>query len=160
MIDEIVHVHVDTYRREIFFFQAEDGIRYLTVTGVQTCALPISPADALAVGVAQRPRDAGAGGGDGRKPRLLHEPGTRHVPGVGEHQHARSGVQLPERVRLLSWTGLHDSSWLMAGGGCADLVHGNLPRVVNTCEVSHASCSRGPCPGRPARGTSLASLMA
>src|SRR2546430_1946596 len=23
------------------FFQAEDGIRYLTVTGVQTCALPI-----------------------------------------------------------------------------------------------------------------------
>src|SRR2546430_10161763 len=25
-----------------FFFQAEDGIRHLTVTGVQTCALPIS----------------------------------------------------------------------------------------------------------------------
>src|SRR3989475_2988439 len=28
----------------LFFFQAEDGIRDLTVTGVQTCALPISPA--------------------------------------------------------------------------------------------------------------------
>src|SRR5580692_12646592 len=27
-----------------FFFQAEDGIRDLTVTGVQTCALPISMA--------------------------------------------------------------------------------------------------------------------
>src|SRR2546430_13406217 len=27
----------------IFFFQAEDGIRDLTVTGVQTCALPIWP---------------------------------------------------------------------------------------------------------------------
>src|SRR2546430_5368542 len=26
----------------MFFFQAEDGIRDLTVTGVQTCALPIS----------------------------------------------------------------------------------------------------------------------
>src|SRR5688572_33421361 len=26
----------------LFFFRAEDGIRYLTVTGVQTCALPIS----------------------------------------------------------------------------------------------------------------------
>src|SRR5699024_11917233 len=25
-----------------FFFQAEDGIRYRNVTGVQTCALPIS----------------------------------------------------------------------------------------------------------------------
>src|SRR5438874_12390582 len=27
----------------VFFFQAEDGIRVLYVTGVQTCALPISP---------------------------------------------------------------------------------------------------------------------
>src|SRR6266478_7963914 len=27
--------------RDFFFFQAEDGIRDLTVTGVQTCALPI-----------------------------------------------------------------------------------------------------------------------
>src|SRR5438128_12690722 len=27
-----------------FFFQAEDGIRDATVTGVQTCALPISTA--------------------------------------------------------------------------------------------------------------------
>src|SRR5689334_23821547 len=32
-----------------FFFQAEDGIRDGTVTGVQTCALPIS--DFLASGV-------------------------------------------------------------------------------------------------------------
>src|SRR3989475_3640407 len=31
-------------RSTFFFFQAEDGIRDLTVTGVQTCALPISPA--------------------------------------------------------------------------------------------------------------------
>src|SRR5436305_7442121 len=28
-----------------FFFQAEDGIRDADVTGVQTCALPISPRD-------------------------------------------------------------------------------------------------------------------
>src|SRR6266852_7525776 len=28
----------------VFFFQAEDGIRDATVTGVQTCALPICPA--------------------------------------------------------------------------------------------------------------------
>src|SRR2546429_6319749 len=28
-------------RRFVFFFQAEDGIRYVAVTGVQTCALPI-----------------------------------------------------------------------------------------------------------------------
>src|SRR5256886_7746934 len=30
------------FRSVFFFFQAEDGIRDLTVTGVQTCALPIS----------------------------------------------------------------------------------------------------------------------
>src|SRR2546430_5761372 len=42
-----------------FFFQAEDGIRDLTVTGVQTCALPIScrRTSTDAAGVA-------AGGGD------------------------------------------------------------------------------------------------
>src|SRR2546429_7115841 len=31
-----------------FFFQAEDGIRDVAVTGVQTCALPISDGAALA----------------------------------------------------------------------------------------------------------------
>src|SRR5260370_31783658 len=30
----------------VFFFQAEDGIRDSSVTGVQTCALPISPEEA------------------------------------------------------------------------------------------------------------------
>src|SRR2546430_12842220 len=39
-----------------FFFQAEDGIRDLTVTGVQTCALPISCERAV------RLRRAGRGG--------------------------------------------------------------------------------------------------
>src|SRR2546427_4621548 len=37
-----------------FFFQAEDGIRDLTVTGVQTCALPISCRTATAAS-ARRP---------------------------------------------------------------------------------------------------------
>src|SRR2546430_7133885 len=32
---------IDLSRECFFFFQAEDGIRDLTVTGVQTCALPI-----------------------------------------------------------------------------------------------------------------------
>src|SRR2546429_3762171 len=30
-------------KQKFFFFQAEDGIRDVAVTGVQTCALPISP---------------------------------------------------------------------------------------------------------------------
>src|SRR2546430_9173049 len=36
----------------VFFFQAEDGIRDLTVTGVQTCALPILlPVAGLLLGI-------------------------------------------------------------------------------------------------------------
>src|SRR2546430_13485437 len=45
-----MHIHVNNHNISrpmsiylfFFFFQAEDGIRDLTVTGVQTCALPIS----------------------------------------------------------------------------------------------------------------------
>src|SRR5258707_7271084 len=33
----------EEYQVVFFFFQAEDGIRDIGVTGVQTCALPISP---------------------------------------------------------------------------------------------------------------------
>src|SRR5688572_32109323 len=45
-----------------FFFQAEDGIRDLTVTGVQTCALPISggsAAGSVAIALSvRRPRNS------------------------------------------------------------------------------------------------------
>src|SRR2546429_10023106 len=35
---------------DFFFFQAEDGIRDVAVTGVQTCALPISlPVESIAI---------------------------------------------------------------------------------------------------------------
>src|SRR5256885_13197877 len=39
------NICVDCDRFSFFFFQAEDGIRDYKVTGVQTCALPISAAD-------------------------------------------------------------------------------------------------------------------
>src|SRR5260370_27571998 len=44
-----------------FFFQAEDGIRDSSVTGVQTCALPIWIDHHLAVRQPPRPHHAGAG---------------------------------------------------------------------------------------------------
>src|SRR5688500_19065312 len=49
-----------------FFFQAEDGIRDYKVTGVQTCALPISHGvlDDAAHGPDLRPGPAGAREGD------------------------------------------------------------------------------------------------
>src|SRR5256884_2616040 len=45
MINEIHALNlwrVVHWERSLFFFQAEDGIRDVAVTGVQTCALPIS----------------------------------------------------------------------------------------------------------------------
>src|SRR5260370_6310667 len=39
----------DSNKRCVFFFQAEDGIRDSSVTGVQTCALPILPAGGIDV---------------------------------------------------------------------------------------------------------------
>src|SRR6266478_6945563 len=68
-----------------FFFQAEDGIRVLTVTGVQTCALPISP-EAGSTRRARREHSAGpppdrglAGAGSGyfrRASRCRNRPGV------------------------------------------------------------------------------------
>src|SRR3989454_4391115 len=59
-----------------FFFQAEDGIRDYKVTGVQTCALPISQA-----------RQRGQAGALGL------EPGRRARAGVGTARRARRQVQ-------------------------------------------------------------------
>src|SRR5437762_10916170 len=42
-----------------FFFQAEDGIRDTSVTGVQTCALPISECEVVDSGQAEADLDAG-----------------------------------------------------------------------------------------------------
>src|SRR5688500_20149022 len=57
-----------------FFFQAEDGIRDYKVTGVQTCALPISPEIRPAF-----------------RPDLLRGDALGHVPG-GVQDHALDGA--------------------------------------------------------------------
>src|SRR5688572_32732675 len=81
-----------------FFFQAEDGIRDLTVTGVQTCALPILPllilsekalallGGAVVVADVRVVVDVAAGGDE---PRQEQEQGRRRrapeaLPGDGE----------------------------------------------------------------------------
>src|SRR2546430_8205889 len=46
-ITQFRSIHTRVLFYFFFFFQAEDGIRDLTVTGVQTCALPISVAGCL-----------------------------------------------------------------------------------------------------------------
>src|SRR5206468_7304543 len=58
----------------VFFFQAEDGIRYLIVTGVQTCALPIYAAQGTACQEREELR--------GISPREIAEPGRAPAPGI------------------------------------------------------------------------------
>src|SRR5436309_7806739 len=44
MVNMILSLYINMrlqFPRNVFFFQAEDGIRIFHVTGVQTCALPI-----------------------------------------------------------------------------------------------------------------------
>src|SRR5579885_3744360 len=69
-----------------FFFQAEDGIRDRNVTGVQTCALPISPRRRAAP--RRRHRDRARGAPQPRRARVRR--GGRAVTGeilarLGEH---------------------------------------------------------------------------
>src|SRR5207253_9858112 len=72
----------------------------------------LATADALAVGVAERPRDPGAGRGDGGEPHTLDQTGGDHVPGVGEHQNPPLPMEPPERLRLLALTRpFHRPSW-------------------------------------------------
>src|SRR2546430_6653165 len=70
-----------------FFFQAEDGIRDLTVTGVQTCALPISSAGRPPV--AARDPD----GTTRALPALLHMVSPRRRHGVGATDRGVQGAE-------------------------------------------------------------------
>src|SRR5438309_443654 len=76
----------------VFFFQAEDGIRDGTVTGVQTCALPIWPRDA---GGRVRPH-AGLRGAAGRPRHRDRVPGRPLLRWDGRR---RAGRGLPRARR-------------------------------------------------------------
>src|SRR3989449_5614344 len=88
-----------------FFFQAEDGIRDVAVTGVQTCALPISPDEGPARGGA-RPVS------EHRLP--LRLPGPLHdlfrppaTPGVlGVFAHLDATVDAIKRLQAGTYQGL------------------------------------------------------
>src|SRR5207247_4343706 len=71
-----------------FFFQAEDGIRAPLVTGVQTCALPIS----------SRLRPSRRDRGDGRSREVL--PRARGQPARARRQDAVSDDRRSEERRV------------------------------------------------------------
>src|SRR3712207_9227423 len=72
-----------------FFFQAEDGIRDIGVTGVQTCALPIS-AGVRGAPPGQRPGDQGEDGDAEEQP-----PGGALLPVVGDRE--QQGAERPHQ---------------------------------------------------------------
>src|SRR5260370_10200170 len=76
-----------------FFFQAEDGIRDSSVTGVQTCALPISAGDGGLLATARRD------GEGARRGRLSPYRGHRRDGCEGLHPHRRSQEGHDHRLR-------------------------------------------------------------
>src|SRR2546421_9593342 len=81
-------------RFDFFFFQAEDGIRDLIVTGVQTCALPISPA----APIAERPSPSRGAIRSPDLPRSCREPdcrGARCVRAAATERSASPDRQTP-----------------------------------------------------------------
>src|SRR5207237_7083470 len=87
-----------------FFFQAEDGIRDSSVTGVQTCALPISGRAAgragLTAAVLCSLRNAGPTGACGRSQPATGQPDRDPTPG---REIGRASCR--ERVEMGGWGG-------------------------------------------------------
>src|SRR5688572_31113231 len=84
-----------------FFFQAEDGIRDLTVTGVQTCALPIYPLR----GVVRRNQNGHEGHCTPRSADSLSESATALASPAADHS-ARSGRSEEHTSELQSQSNL------------------------------------------------------
>src|SRR5256886_4380061 len=81
-----------------FFFQAEDGIRDLTVTGVQTCALPISAfaAEYSACATLGREETRDGRASLGRRPRAAHARRARG-PGLERRHPVDDDIRSEER---------------------------------------------------------------
>src|SRR6266545_297337 len=128
----------------IFFFQAEDGIRDKLVTGVQTCALPISLAHRAPAAPGARHAHAGraflAGGGAARD-RGGH-------PGRGRGRPGRRGVEdaRETQVTLTKWRALMFSVVMLR------------PQVPQASERVKGSPLRG-LPAPADRGDELVGLL-
>src|SRR2546422_11715360 len=98
-----------------FFFQAEDGIRDVAVTGVQTCALPIFPLKhaglALAIGL-------GACLNAGLLYRKLREYGIYH-PQAGWRVFTLKVAVALATMAVVLWLPRGPQRWLSRASGCA-----------------------------------------
>src|SRR3712207_9077743 len=108
----------------MFFFQAEDGIRDIGVTGVQTCALPIL--------VRTIPISAG-------KPGFITRSGVKVViekfrtkrmdaatTGISEDDPEYYNIENVEYAQRVTYSGefLHAAPWSVGSQGAANVSHG------------------------------------
>src|SRR2546430_17704730 len=110
------------YIVNVFFFQAEDGIRDLTVTGVQTCALPISICGLVSPQAtsAQTSRSRGV-----RSPGALARPSIQRRAACGNRsEERRVGKECRSR-----WSPYHLKKKTNTNP---------RPRVTTTCYIDHA----------------------
>src|SRR5256885_5175581 len=111
-------MHSKGTRRKAFFFQAEDGIRDYKVTGVQTCALPISFPASVRVTLT----DAGGGAA----------PSALTVFPDGSAQAMRFDVQAGAHETVVTLSGLTEigrASW--RGRGEVSVGAGSLKKKKN-----------------------------
>src|SRR5207245_10681019 len=93
-----------------FFFQAEDGIRDATVTGVQTCALPIS----------RRSRPPGAG--PRASPSLVRS-------ASGGRAGQQDDLAVAREVEQIGRASCRERVWVAVGGGAVRKERRRRPEV-------------------------------
>src|SRR2546426_9232255 len=87
-----------------FFFQAEDGIRDYKVTGVQTCALPISTAGPRPAGAVARGRgEPGAAAAHRGRARAGHRGHDRDGGDPGDDPRDRKSTRLNSSHLVISY---------------------------------------------------------
>src|SRR3712207_4773924 len=133
LLSSVLFFYVSLFFFFFFFFQAEDGIRDIGVTGVQTCALPISRPDGRRGG-----RDAQ------RRPILAREPPRPDRRRVRDQRGRRRGARSRREAALPR-----------SPGGGEDLrqlhAHGDEPRRPLQPAASrqrHLPARPGPRPPR------------
>src|SRR3712207_9336671 len=134
----------------LFFFQAEDGIRDIGVTGVQTCALPIL--EMVAEVEAEQKAVAAAEDGNAARLARLCGIGTTFAAVLGNEVFFRD---FGNRREVGGYLGLAPSPWQSGGARRAPgHAHAGNPPARRPARAPARLCLRHPPPTARAAGVS------